>query len=91
MRLLPSGTLSKIPNVALFTARHYASAVGPYMLLLSTCFFGPSRVHISSGISIGSAVSAQLRADSPYTLQWATNFPLTIASSHVGSGHHHGS
>ena len=36
-----------------------------------------------NGISIGSAVFAQLTAERPYTLQWAAQlFPLKIAASH---------
>jgi len=39
---------------------------------------------------IGLAVSAQLTAENPYTLQWAALFPLKIiiliAHSYVGSG-----
>jgi len=47
-------------------------------------FLGPTRVHIPNGVSIGSAVFAQLTAERPYTLQWATPFPppLKIAHSH---------
>jgi len=41
------------------------------------------RVHNPSGKSIGSAVSAHLTAESPYTLQWATLFPK-IVPFHVG-------
>ena len=44
----------------------------------NTCFLGPVLVHMLNGISIGSAVSAQLTAESPYTLvtlQWAALFP----------------
>jgi len=33
---------------------------------------------------IASAVFAQLKAEGPYTLQWATPFVLTIAHSHMG-------
>jgi len=35
---------------------------------------------------IGSAVFAQLAAECPYALQWATRFPLKIAPSRGGSG-----
>jgi len=31
------------------------------------------RVHIVDGISIGSAVYAQITTESPYTSQWAAN------------------
>jgi len=43
-------------------------------------------VHNLNGISIGSAVFAQLTAERPYTLQRAALSPLKIASSHGGSG-----
>ena len=33
-----------------------------------------TRVHVPNGILIGSAVFAQLMAESPYTLQWAAPF-----------------
>jgi len=38
-------------------------------------FLGSSRLSISNGTSIGSAVYALLTADSPYTLQWAIPSP----------------
>ena len=41
------------------------------------------RVHNANGKSIGSAISAQLTAESPYTLQWTTLYPK-IAPSHRG-------
>jgi len=37
----------------------------------NTCFLGPTRVQIPNGISIGSAVFAQLTAESRYILQRA--------------------
>jgi len=51
-----------------------------------TYFLGPTRVHASNGIPIGSAVFAQLASDGPYTLQRATPFPLEIALAQGGSG-----
>jgi len=42
---------------------------------LNSCFLRPTGVHHPNGKSIGSAISAQLTAESPYTLQWATFFP----------------
>jgi len=45
------------------------------------CFLQPTRVHNPNGKSIGSAVFAQLTAESPYTLQWALLSPK-IAPSH---------
>jgi len=40
-----------------------------------TCFHGPTQVQISNDISIGSAVFAQLTAESRYTLQRGRPFP----------------
>ena len=56
---------------------------GEYELVLSWAH----RVHNPNGKSIGSAVFAQLTAESAYNLQWA---PLStkIASSQGGSGTH---
>jgi len=42
--------------------------------------------HNPNGISIGSAVFAQMTAQCPYTLQWDAPFPLKIALSHGRSG-----
>ena len=52
----------------------------------NVCFFGPTEVHIPNGISIGSAVLAQLTAERPYALQLAAPFPLQITPSHGESG-----
>ena len=41
----------------------------------NTWFLGPTRAHNPNGISIGSAVFAQLAAERPYTLQWAAVYP----------------
>jgi len=46
--------------------------------LIFTCFLGRTRVQISNGISIGSAVFALLTADSRYTLQRAALSPLKL-------------
>jgi len=35
----------------------------------------------TNGILIGSALMAQLRAESPYTLQWAATFPSKLPTS----------
>jgi len=43
---------------------------------------GPTRVEIPNGISIASAVFAQLTAESRYTLQRASPFALKIGLSH---------
>jgi len=49
--------------------------VAPVWPSLNICFPGPIQVQIANGISIGSAVFAQLTAVSPYTLQWTTLSP----------------
>jgi len=46
------------------------------------CFLGRTGVHIPNEISIGSAIFAQLTAESSYTLQWAASFPIKIAPLH---------
>jgi len=53
-------------------------------------FRWPTQVHIPSGISIGSAVFAQLTAERPYTLQWAAHsspsklpLPVGYTSPHL--------
>jgi len=51
---------------------------------LTCASFGKPQVHNSNGESIGSVVSAQLTAESLYTLQWATLSSKT-APSHGGS------
>ena len=67
--------------------------VVPMCTRSNTCFLGPTRVHIPTDISTGSAVFAQLTTGSPYTLQWTAPFPLEIAPLHGVSGPHliHGS
>jgi len=52
-----------------------------------TCFLGPTSLPIPNGVSIGSAIFAQLTAECPYTLQWSA-FPLKIASFLWESGPH---
>jgi len=52
---------------------------------LNSCFLRPTRVNNPNRKSIGAAVSAQLTAESPYTIQWA-NLSPKIALSHGGSG-----
>jgi len=46
-----------------------------WWIQLNLCFLRPSQVHNPNGKSISLAVSAQLMAVSPYTLQWATLSP----------------
>ena len=41
------------------------------MQISNTYLLGPTRVHTPNGMSIGSAVFAQLTAEGPCTLQWA--------------------
>ena len=48
---------------------------------LNTSFLGPIRAHNPNGISIGSAVFAQMIAECPYTLQWNAPFPPKIVPS----------
>jgi len=51
-----------------------------WWIRLNSCFLRPTRVYNPNGKSISSAVSAQLTAYSPYTLQWATLFPKLALS-----------
>jgi len=44
----------------------------------NTCFLGPTRVHNQNGISISSAIFAQMTTQCPYTLQWATPSPSKL-------------
>ena len=55
-----------------------------WRIRLHVCFLWPTRVHNPNGKWIGSAVSAQLTAESPYTIQWATLSPK-ILPFHGGS------
>jgi len=59
-------------------------AHGGYAPPSNTCFLRPTPLRIPNGISIGSAVFAQLTAASPYTLPWAAPFPLKIAHADGG-------
>jgi len=52
---------------------------------LNLCFLRPTRVQNPNGKSIHSAISAQLTAESHYTLQWAPLSPK-IALYHAVSG-----
>jgi len=47
---------------------------------------GSIQAHSQNGISLGSAIFAQVTAECPYTLQWDAPSPLKIVSSHGGSG-----
>ena len=50
----------------------YGHVGATWQIWLNLGFLPPTRVHNPNGKSIGSAISAQLTAESPYTLQWAT-------------------
>jgi len=55
---------------------------------LNLCFLRPTWVHNSNSKSIGSAVFAQLMAESPYTLQWAPLpakllIPMGVSGPHL--------
>jgi len=55
-----------------------------WRIRLNFCFLRPTRVHNSNGKSIGSAIFAQLTAD---TLQWVLRHPkLPIPMGHLESG-----
>jgi len=54
-----------------------------WQIQLNSCFLQPTQVHNPNSKSVGWAVSAQLTAESPYTLQWATVSPK-ISVSHGG-------
>jgi len=59
-----------------------------WRIRLNLCFLCPTGVHNPNGKSIGSTVSAQLTAESYYTLQWATFSHKIAPSSSWGSGSH---
>jgi len=54
----------------------------------NTCFLGATSAHIPNDISIGSAIFAQLTAQSPYTLQSAIPLSPQNCSFAWGSGPH---
>jgi len=52
---------------------HMGEHIGAtWRIRLNLCFLQHAGVHSPNGKSIGSAISAHLTAESPYTLQWAT-------------------
>jgi len=51
-----------------------------WWIRLNLCFLQPTWVHNPNGKSIGSAVAAQLTAESPYTSQWLTFSPKMAPS-----------
>jgi len=54
-----------------------------WRIRLNLCFLRPTRVYNPNSKSIGSAVSAQLTAESPHTLQWAPLSPKIVRSHGV--------
>jgi len=79
-----NGWFNRIRQVAsMCPSMRHTSAT--WRIPLNLCILRPTRVHNPNGKSIGSALFAQLTAESAYTLQWA---PLStrIAPSHGGSG-----
>ena len=55
---------------------HMGGNIGAtWWIWFNSCFLWPTRVHNPNGKSISLAVSAQLSAESPYTLQWAPFSP----------------
>ena len=73
---MPGHVLS--PNNCLFAWRIWAPS--------NTCLLWSTQVYNPNGISIGSAVFAQITAECRYSLQRAAPFSLKITPSHGGSG-----
>jgi len=67
-----------------WTVQSYICQMSP--MCTTTCFLGPIWVHTPNGISISSAVFAQLMAEGSYTLQRVIPIPLNIALVHGRSG-----
>jgi len=63
-----------------------ATSSAPLYSHLTHDSYGPSEPTTPNGISIGSAILAQMIAECPYSLQWDAPFSLKIAPSHGGSG-----
>jgi len=67
----------KLPKWQIVWFSHFCTAHGSvvryidatWWIRLNSCFLRPTRVHNPNVKSIGSAVSAQLMAESPYALQ----------------------
>jgi len=59
----------------------YGHVGATWQIWLNLGFLPPTLVHNPNGKSIGSAISAQLTAESPYTLQWATLSPKIAPSN----------
>jgi len=65
---------------------HMGGPIGAtWWIRLNLCFLQHTQVHSPNSKSVGSAISAQLTAEGPYTVQWATLSPK-ITPSHGGSG-----
>jgi len=58
-----------------------------WRIRLNLCILRPTHVHNRNGQWIGSAVFAELTAESAHTLQWAP-LSASIVLSHGGSGPH---
>jgi len=83
----PSQTDGSIVFARWRQCAHMGGHVGAtWRIRLNLCFLRPTRVHGPNGKSIGSPVSAQLTAESPYTLQCATLSPKFALSHAGGSG-----
>ena len=63
------------------TAPKVPLPVWPYAPLSNTWFLVPTRLSIKNGISISSAVFAQLTAERPYTLQRIASPPEKLSFS----------
>jgi len=74
-----SGHVLRWPLFSLKIAPSHVGSLPPS----NTWSLGPTQVHITNSISIGSAIFEQL-TQSPYTLQWATLFPPKKLPLHTG-------
>jgi len=59
-----------------------------WRIRLILCLLRPTRVHNLNGISIGSAVFAQLTAERPYTLQWVAFCPSKLRLGEICTPSH---
>jgi len=83
--VLPSAHPSPQPKRHIDQFSRFCAAHGTKSLYftMGDPFLEPAHAHNPNGITIGSAVFAQVTAECPYTLQLAP-FPLKIARSHKG-------
>jgi len=70
---------------------HGGHIVATWWMWLNLCFLGPTWVHNPNSKSIGSAIFAQLTAESHNTLQWAPlspklPFPVGVSGPHLAHG-----